>query len=162
MSFQAGDLIVDHACPPESGAGIMLCVTDRLILESLECFLLPCQILRLHRNGLQCQHAIDRLASRDPREFALYRLSAWETLTPQEAGNLESFVREMLRSLPLRGISSAVAVGRILMRLGKFPRFNVKLLEGYSVSMLVAELVGTGVYEHIGVPHVEDAVSVAA
>ena len=158
-----GDLIVDHECPPESQHGIMLVMTERLIFENLQCFATPCQVGRLHTNGLQVQLAHDRIPPHDPRRFALYRLSLWDRFTSRECEDLESVIREMLRSNPpLRSISSVTAIGRILMRFGKLARFNVRLLESYTVSMLVSELVETGIYEHVTRPRLVEALSLPA
>ena len=162
MKLEPGDLIVDHCgVEAESPDGVMLAITSDLIVESLDAFLTPCQVHRLHRQGLQCQRFADRLTACDcPRELELYRLTLWERFSPAEAATFETYARGMIRDLPpLAMIPSAVAIARILMHVGKLPRYA----PDYTiVSTLISDLVVLGVYENISEPEKTQALSLPA
>ena len=160
MKLWPGDLIVDHSGNAESQDGIMLAISRTLILESLECFAQPCQIHRLHRRGLQCQQFADRIHTRKPREFELYRLALWHRFTANEAELFEEVAKGMVRNLPpLRAIPSAVAIAGLLIRFEKLSFHNPKYI---TVSVLIRELIESGMYEHIGSPQFAEGVSLHA
>lgn len=162
MKLEPGDLIVDHCgVEAESPDGIMLAITPDLIVENLDAFLTPCQVHRLHRQGLQCQRFADRLTACDcPRELELYRLTLWERFTPFGANAFEAYVRGVIRDLPpLAVIPSAVAIARILMHAGKLPRYAPDYT---TVSILISDLVVLGVYENLSEPKKLEALSLPA
>ena len=160
MKLWPGDIIVDQHGEAESQEGIMLAITSTLIIESMECFAKPCQIHQLHRRGLQCQTAKDRIAPRPKCEFDVYRLSLWERFTPDEALAFEVYARGMIRDLPpLAVMPSAVAIARILMHFGKLQRYAAEFT---LVSTLISDLVVTGVYECLSAPHKDEVLSIPA